>query len=153
VGLVAGRHRTLRDVFAGAAAQLLDVRQERLGGLAPARLRRGAHFDVLPAVAEGDLASFCANCFLMSARARSRLAFSCFWHASFSLPFMSSHFSLATSYSPSALASATLRWLRAEGSFFASSSALATFSFALASFSHTSFWLPFIGSHLALAAL
>src|SRR3954470_9609321 len=152
VGLVARRHRALRDVLAGAATEFRDVGQERLGGPAPARLWRRTHFVVLPEVAE-DLASFCAYCFLMSACACSCLAFACFWHAFFSSPFMSSHFSLATSYSPSALASATLRWLRGEGSFFASSSALATFSWALASFSHTSFWLPFIGSHFALAAL
>ena len=61
VGAVAGRHRALLDVLAGAAAQFLDVGQERLRGR--------AHFVVLPVVADEDLASFCAYCFLMSALA------------------------------------------------------------------------------------
>src|SRR5262249_43680933 len=103
VGLVAGRHGAARDVLSGPAAQLLDIGQERLppvlmlgGGCVWTR----AHFDVLPELAEEDLASFCAYCFLMSACACSCFAFACFWHASFSLPFRSSHFSFATSSSP-----------------------------------------------------
>src|SRR4051812_9857177 len=108
---------------------------------------------VVPLPAFVFVSAFLASARLMSAFARSCSALACFSQALFSLPFWSSQRSLATSYAASALASWTLRWLAAVGFVFASSSALATFSLPLASFSQTSLAFAFIVSHLALAAL
>src|SRR5436190_4142962 len=94
-----------------------------------------------------------ACCALMSALARSYFALASFSQAFSSLPLAASHFSFATLYSYSALASSTLRWLAGVGSYFALSSAFATFSLPLASASHASFSWLFIGEHFALAAL
>src|SRR5207342_2817365 len=74
-------------------------------------------------------------------------AFACFLQALFSLPFWSSHFSLATSYVASALALATLYSPSVEPLRLDSSSALATFSWPFASFSHTSLALPLMDLH------
>src|SRR3989442_638885 len=139
VGVIPGSHRPLGDVLAGALAQRLDVGE-----------KRSAHFEVLPVAA---LRSFDANRALMSALARSYFALASFSQALSSLPFATSHFSLATLYSCSALASSTLRACESEGSYFCSSSALATLSLPLPSASQISFSWPFIGPHFALAAL
>src|SRR5581483_2691174 len=104
VGVIAGSHRPLGDVLPGALAQRLDVRQE-------CAATRFAHFEVLAVEPVADLrldeaeAYFC----LMSALALSYCALASFSHALSSLPFCSSHFSFATLYWCSALASSTLR--------------------------------------------
>src|SRR3954468_22914941 len=108
---------------------------------------------VVPLPAYVFVSAFLASARLMSAFARSCSALACFSQALFSLPFWSSQRSLATSYAASALASCTLRWFAAVGFVLALSSALATFSLPLASFSQTSLAFAFIVSHLALAAL
>src|SRR3954470_8506312 len=88
---------------------------------------------------------------LMSAFSLSYSAFACFLHA-LAPSLLDSQRSLATSYLPSALTSSTLRAWRSEGSYFCSSSALATFSCDLASAWQMSFSLPFMLPHFAFAA-
>src|SRR5205085_11038859 len=149
VGVIPGSHRPLGDVLPGALAQRLDVGEE---GAAAAPCV--AHFVVLALDPVDALRrSFDAYFALMSALALSCSALACFSQALSSLPFCASHFSFATLYWCSALASATLRWLAGVGSYFARSSAFATFSLPLASASHASFSLPFMSLHLALSAL
>src|SRR5438067_5255967 len=134
VGVIPGSHRPLGDVLPGALAQRLDVRQE-------CAATRFVHFVVLAVDPVADLrwdeaaAYFC----LMSALALSYCALASFSQALSSLPFCASHFSFATLYWCSALASSTLRWLAGVGSYFARSCALASFSLPLASASHASF--------------
>src|SRR3954471_3359553 len=148
VGVIAGSDRPLGDVLPGALSQRADVRQE-------CAATRFGHFVVLAVEPVADFrpaeseACFC----LMSALALSYCALASFSHALSSLPFCASHFSFATLYWCSALASSTLRWLAGVGSYLAFSSAFATFSLPLASASHASLPLPFMSLHFARSDL
>jgi hypothetical protein len=86
-----------------------------------------------------------------SAAVRTDLALS--MQLSFAAPLLSSHFSLATSYSASASLVRALARLCSELLYFAIAWDSLRARVALASAMQTSFSLPFLASHLALAVL
>src|SRR5207253_5774605 len=109
----------------------------------------GVAAGVVVVVAEATVLRFA----LASARAFDSSAFACFLHALFSAPFMSSHFSCATSYAALALATSTSYSACGVPLRLASSSAMATFSWPFASFSQTALALPLIDLHFSFADL